>query len=196
MNSIIIGNDSLLRMAISHHLNSLFLINKIFEINRVGGVGKLCKILNGDINLVVIDIGNDLQKGGLDLVYLKSICCGAKVVVMTNDFSKQSPSPCLKYFGDIFLDKSLPIEDIMSSIYFLVTGYKLKSAEPCEVKLTSRQLEITKLVGMGLSNIEISTALKISSRTVKIHLYRAFKALKVSSRIQLLSLSRANGFID
>jgi len=52
-------------------------------------------------------------------------------------------------------------------------------------RLTKKQLEVVKLVIMGCSNKEIAQKLFISEKTVKSHLYRIFKKLKVNRRVQL-----------
>ena len=51
--------------------------------------------------------------------------------------------------------------------------------------VTSRELEIVRLVARGLRNKEIGRRLAITEGTVKIHLHNIFTKLEIASRIQL-----------
>ena len=52
--------------------------------------------------------------------------------------------------------------------------------------LTGREKEIAKLVAEGYSNKGISKKLFISQDTVKKHLYKIFKKLGISNRLQIV----------
>ncbi len=54
--------------------------------------------------------------------------------------------------------------------------------------LTPREGEISQLVLMGKTNAEIATALFISLKTVKHHLYNIYLKLNVKNRVQLVNL--------
>ncbi|MEW6118424.1 MAG: response regulator transcription factor [Nitrospirota bacterium] len=58
--------------------------------------------------------------------------------------------------------------------------------------LTQREREIVNFIGGGYTNKEIASKLSLSEQTVKSHLNRIFKKLKVSSRTQLVALSFSN----
>ncbi len=55
------------------------------------------------------------------------------------------------------------------------------------MQLTLRELQIAKLVAMGLSNVEIGIALQIAPSSVKQALKRMFRKLAVSSRAQMVA---------
>jgi DNA-binding NarL/FixJ family response regulator len=52
-------------------------------------------------------------------------------------------------------------------------------------RLTRRELEVARLIGIGASNKEIATRLKISDRTVKAHITTIFRKLGFSDRLRL-----------
>lgn len=56
--------------------------------------------------------------------------------------------------------------------------------------LTPRELELTRLVGMGLRNKDIASRLSIGEGTVKTHLFNVFRKLGVESRVELVLLAR------
>lgn len=54
--------------------------------------------------------------------------------------------------------------------------------------LTNREMEMLTLVLQGASNREIANKSSISERTVKTHLYRVYRKLKVKSRTKAIAL--------
>ena len=54
--------------------------------------------------------------------------------------------------------------------------------------LTTREMEMLNLVLQGASNREIAVKSSISERTVKTHLYRVYRKLKVKSRTKAIAL--------
>ena len=63
------------------------------------------------------------------------------------------------------------------------------------LKLSKRQKQLLILVDSGLSNEDIATHLDISAHTVKVHLWRFYKKLGISSRTQLVKFARDNGYL-
>lgn len=53
--------------------------------------------------------------------------------------------------------------------------------------LTRRELQILELIGMGNINSEIASKLSLSESTVKNHISKIFKKLKVNNRVQAVS---------
>jgi|SRR5690625_1456614 len=114
--------------------------------------------------------------------------------------------------------------DILRAVEAGAAGYLLKDAEPRDLisavesahrgeivlapdvarrlasqtplpQLTTRELEILRLVAQGHSNRVISDELFITEATVKTHLARAFTKLGVSSRTEAVSLARDRGLL-
>jgi DNA-binding NarL/FixJ family response regulator len=52
--------------------------------------------------------------------------------------------------------------------------------------LTGRQEEIVRMVAEGMTNTQISKALRVSAHTVKNHLFRIYDKLGVSNRVELI----------
>lgn len=58
--------------------------------------------------------------------------------------------------------------------------------------LTNREMEIINLLTNGSSNTEIANQLYVSEHTVKSHLYKIFKKIKVRNRVQAINWAREN----
>ncbi len=59
--------------------------------------------------------------------------------------------------------------------------------------LTSREIEIVRMVAEGLRNKVIAERLYVSEGTIKVHLHNIFEKLKVNSRLQLARYARNQG---
>ena len=77
--------------------------------------------------------------------------------------------------------KSLP--DVMAQVSEEMDG------------LTSRELEVLRLVGQGLTNKEVAQQLYISDRTVQAHLSSIFSKLQVASRTEAVMYAIRKGWI-
>jgi DNA-binding NarL/FixJ family response regulator len=67
---------------------------------------------------------------------------------------------------------------------------------PVPGDLTDRELEITTLVGQGLSNLEIANRLTISPATAKTHVNRAMMKTAARDRAQLVIFAYENGLLN
>jgi DNA-binding NarL/FixJ family response regulator len=60
--------------------------------------------------------------------------------------------------------------------------------------VTPRELEVVRLVALGLDNQEIAARLSISVGTVKIHLHHVYDKLNLAGRSELLRFLRETGY--
>ncbi|MFC5370175.1 response regulator [Arcanobacterium bovis] len=62
-------------------------------------------------------------------------------------------------------------------------------------KLSSREIDVLRIVAQGRSNREIAKELFVTEATVKTHLVHAFSKLGAESRTEAVALARKHGFI-
>jgi two-component system, NarL family, nitrate/nitrite response regulator NarL len=65
--------------------------------------------------------------------------------------------------------------------------------DPVEEKLTTRELDVLRLIDEGLANKEIATALSIELPTVKNHVHRILEKLNVHRRTEAAARARQHG---
>jgi len=61
--------------------------------------------------------------------------------------------------------------------------------------LTTRELEVFKLLARGMSNTEIATSLSVSDTTIKTHVARSLAKLGLRDRVQAVVLAYESGLI-
>jgi two-component system NarL family response regulator len=145
------------------------------------------------------------QMGGVEAI--TAICSQfkpARIIVLTT------------YDGD---------EDIYRGLQAGAKGYLLKDAKPNELlnairminrgqqyippevgaklvqrmsnpELSDRELEVLRLMGQGMSNSDIATALTIGESTVKSHVNRILSKLGVSDRTQAVIIAVKRGIVS
>jgi len=104
--------------------------------------------------------------------------------------SSDSPTIVLKAIrfvneGEIWAERRILEKAISQPI---ILPEMLQSQMPGLPPLTNREVEMLTLVLQGASNREIANKSSISERTVKTHLYRVYRKLKVKSRTKAIAL--------
>ncbi|TQS45047.1 LuxR C-terminal-related transcriptional regulator [Cryptosporangium phraense] len=114
-----------------------------------------------------------------------------------------------------FLLKDTPPERILSAVHTIMAGDVLITpritqrlienssrhhrvaavARPQLDQLTAREIEVLRLVGMGLSNSEIADRLVLSEATVKTHVKHVMSKLGLNSRAQAVVVAYETGLV-
>ena len=72
-----------------------------------------------------------------------------------------------------------------------------RPAPPKELEeLTSREMEVFRLIARGLSNAEIGEQLFITDTTVKTHVTHVLQKLNLRDRVQAVVLAYQSGIVD
>jgi len=69
------------------------------------------------------------------------------------------------------------------------------TAQPEDLPLTSRELEILRLVASGSTNSEVARKLWVTEQTVKFHLRNIYRKLDVANRTQASHFAYVNGLV-
>lgn len=120
-----------------------------------------------------------------------------KILILSADDSIESIMGTLRAGASGYLLKSVSIQELKEAIFTMMNhgcvltpavAQKLLSvlshpvASPCV--LSERELEILKDIKSGLSNKAIANKLRLSTRTIEVHVSHIFQKLAVSSRTQ------------
>lgn len=67
--------------------------------------------------------------------------------------------------------------------------------DPCSSPLSPREVEVVRLVGLGLRNAEVAKRLFISEETIKSHLNNIFNKLGIQDRVELTVYAIRTGLV-
>jgi len=105
-----------------------------------------------------------------------------------------------------FLVKDMALEDILTAIRVVAAGDAIiaqfagqpgPGRKPRELTgITDREREVLRLVGQGMSNAEIATALYITAGTAKTHVARLLTKLDARDRVQLVITAYETGLVS
>ena len=132
----------------------------------------------------------------------------ARVVVLTTFDIDEYVFEALRSGASAFLLKDEPPEAILAAVHAVRSGHTLvapavtrrlverwtKPKPTLELeRLTSRELEVLRLVAAGATNAEIATALVIEQSTVKTHMARLLAKLGARDRVHLVITANEAG---
>jgi DNA-binding NarL/FixJ family response regulator len=128
----------------------------------------------------------------------------ARVIVLTTYDTDEEVYQAIRAGARAYLLKDVPLEELIDSIRKVHAGEtcipatlsaKLAarmSGEP----LTSREIDVLKLLAKGRSNKEIGSDLFISESTVKSHVKSMFEKLHVRSRTEAIAVANQRGLFQ
>ena len=153
--------------------------------------------------LVILDVQLP-DRDGVELIRDIRAISGAKVIVFTAALQKAEIVDVLRNGAEAIVFKDQPASMLVSCVRKVLAGEACilphittregLNAETCgDVRaLTQREREVAQCAAAGARNKEIAWQLGISEGTVKLHLFRAYRKLKVDNRVRLaLALRQA-----
>ncbi|MFD2470854.1 response regulator [Amycolatopsis silviterrae] len=163
----------------------------------------------------------DVRMPVLDGIAATGLLAGAdvprpvKVLVVTNFNLDENVYQALRAGAAGFLLKDAPPDQLLHGIRTVASGAALldpevtrqlvgryatrirpAAADPGDLPLAPRELEVLRLVAEGLSNSEIAATLVLSQETVKTYVSRMLAKLGVRDRVQAVVYAYRHGLAD
>jgi DNA-binding NarL/FixJ family response regulator len=97
-----------------------------------------------------------------------------------------------------FVAKSVETRELIEAVRAVAAGRLVfdRRQDALPPELTSRELDVVRLVADGLTNDEIGAALGVTTRTVEAHLGRIFERTGASSRTELATRAIREAWLD
>lgn len=161
-------------------------------------------VLKSPIDLVIMDILMQDGSNGLDAAEkIKQLRPDIKIIAVTSMPEVSWMERAKKIGIDSFWYKEVSEKTILEIMDRTLAGESIYPSETPEVQLgltkstdlTSREIEVLRLLTTGAGNEEIAEKLYISPNTVKTHIKHLLEKTGFSSRTQLAIQSRITGFV-
>jgi DNA-binding NarL/FixJ family response regulator len=141
------------------------------------------KVSRSKISILVLTVHNEIE------YLLRAVEIGVDGYLLKDSGSAELKKAIMSvYNGEIYIQPSL--------IPMLNSKMIEKNKDEDKIDdLTRRELEVLKLLAVGMYNKEIAETLNISERTVKNHVSNIFKKLEVTDRTQAAVFAIRNNLI-
>jgi DNA-binding NarL/FixJ family response regulator len=145
---------------------------------------------------------------GLDIVReVRRVAPDCGVVVLTMHSGDEQIFAAMEAGASAFVGKDAPSSEVVKAAQhaavsprsFLCAGLTeamLRRASAVATQLTSREMDVLKLLADGLSAAEIGARIHLSESTVKSHLAKIYQKLGVTNRAQALVTAMRMGLLS
>lgn len=163
---------------------------------------ELWKTHRPDVSL--LDLRMPILNGVGVIKEVRDLDVAARVIVHTTYDTDEEIYQAISAGAKAYLLKDAPLEDLLDCIRKVHAGQtcippalaaKLASRMSGEA-LTTREVDVLKLLARGRSNKEIGADLFISETTVKSHMRSIFAKLNVMSRTEAIAAANRRGLIQ
>jgi DNA-binding NarL/FixJ family response regulator len=162
-------------------------------------------------DVVLMDLRMPEMEGAEATRTIRSALPETQVLVLTTYADDHSLFPALQAGAHGYLTKDASAEEIERAIRAVAGGHthldptiqqrlvttllstSSSTDAPRSDGLTSRELEVLKLIAAGLSNTEIASALVVSAATVKTHINHIFQKTGARDRAQAVRYAYEHG---
>lgn len=154
-------------------------------------------------DVVVLDLRMPKLNGIETIRALRQEFADSRVVVFSNYASGDEIYEALMAGATGFVVKEMALERLLEAIRQVARGEQyippeisIRMTGRVLSQLSSRELEVLRLIAKGLSNKEIGAVLAVAEATVKVHAKNIFSKLDVSDRTQAIVTAVKRGIIQ
>lgn len=156
--------------------------------------------------LVLMDLQFGHERTGADATRrIRALDAPPYVLVLTNYDTDGDILGAVEAGASGYLLKDAPPHELVAAVRAAaagesalapaIAGRLMERMRAPQVSLSTREIEVLRLVADGASNGEVAATLHISDATVKSHLVHVFSKLGVTSRTAAVSTARSLGIL-
>jgi two-component system, NarL family, response regulator LiaR len=204
---MIVDDHEMVRLGIKTYLLTEDRIEFLGEAKSGNEAAQLAKLYMPDVILMdlLMENGNGIEATKKILTFHPH----CKIIILTSYYDDEKVFPAIEAGAHSYLLKTASAEEVTSAIYKAMKGESVIASKvadkmmnrfrPQEVlpheELTSREMDVLKCLGEGMTNQEISEELFIGIKTVKTHVSNILSKLGVADRTQAAIYANRNGIL-
>jgi DNA-binding NarL/FixJ family response regulator len=157
-------------------------------------------------DVVLMDLRMPEMDGVSAIAQIKTQHQDIQILVLTTFDSDSDILPAVEVGATGYLLKDAPREELFQAIHAAAQGKPMLTSSvaarlmermrsPAVEALTSREIDVLKLVAKGANNKQIATQLYITEATVKSHLIRIYGKLGVEDRTAAVTKALEQGIL-
>jgi len=153
-------------------------------------------------DVVILDLRMPKRNGIETIILMRRESSGARILVVSNYDAGDEITAAIQAGARGFLPKDTSVDTLMAAIRCVNEGEEFMPPEVgkrlsgrLSSQLSTREIEVLTLLGKGLSNKELGSALNVTESTVKIHVTHIFSKLDVTDRTQAVLKAIKRGII-
>lgn len=201
-NILIIEDHELTRFGLKTAFDGVEFLDKLFEADSAEKGIEIFK--NEKIDLIIMDLGLPNMNGIDATKKIRSINKEIKIVILTSHNDEKEVLNSIKAGANAYCSKEINPQRLVSVVQSVLDGAAwfdpsishivLKAAtttqsyedipKKTDYNLTTREVQILKLITEGYSNTDIANELVISINTTKAHVASILQKLEVDDRLQ------------
>lgn len=193
MKILLVEDHPLIRTALHSLVKRIHPDVQLLEADRLAVVPGLLEV-EAPPDLVILDLTLPDGRGLNSLREIRKWLPETAIVVLSASPESDYGAIVIELGAAVYLEKSAGLSQISDALRPFFPA--AEQVPVVETKLSKRQMQLLALMNDGLSNRDISQTLGLSEHTVKVHAWRLFKRLKVSSRTQATHLARRLGWVE
>lgn len=163
-------------------------------------------------DVILLDMNMPEMSGLETLAELKKKRFKTKIMVLTGTCDIDNLIEAVDLGVDGYVLKSSDSKELIRALTYVSSGHKFIQPSLIPIlnsrliardlenqkqdKLSDREIEVLKLVAIGMFNKEIGEKLGISERTVKNHMSSIFKKIECTDRTQAAVFAIRNGLVN
>jgi DNA-binding NarL/FixJ family response regulator len=201
MTIYVLESHPLMSQAIAFLLRRIDATKRVIEVHNFSKIQE-AMLINGQPEAFLLDPLMIGLNGTIGIKQLKHNYPTTPLILFSSIPSNEAESSCKDAGADLYIEKTCSpksISELIQKQLGWTQKIKVISTQGLMddglIKLSKRQKQLLVLVDAGLCNDDIAKKLDISAHTVKVHLWRFYKKLGISSRTQLSKFARDNGYM-
>jgi len=141
-------------------------------------------------DIVLLDYHLPGYRGSELIERIRAAAPQARIIVVTSDTTEASLNQAMEAGASAYITKDRAIQDVVQALREATA-----EATATDQTLTTRELEILRLVEIGKDANAIAATLSLSVHTVRTHLQNTFEKLGAHSQIEALAIARKRSLL-